>query len=182
MNNINDEQRWVYPHWHPWFPQNQHNRFMPFPGRPMGDESYRHATVLSFLGRGPKGATGATFTYEMMTEDDKQDLVRHMAGATGSIEDFSTTKSETVASDSSVVFPGMDVSGGDIVFVFVNGILLQNTDPNNPAYIASGDSITFKSGVEYHGLPNEFFVRILRFNVATTELENNNESQEDPEE
>lgn len=176
MNNINDEQRWVYPHRHPWFPQNQYDRFMPFPGRPMGDESYRHTTVLSFLGRGPKGAKGDPLTYDKMSETDKYDLVSKLAGAVGTVEDFSATKNEAVSSNGSVVFSGMDASEGDIIFVFVNGVLIQNIDQNNPIYIVSGDSVTFKNGVGYHGLTNEFSVRILRFEAVPIEPESDNES------
>lgn len=166
MNNINDEQRWVYPHYHPWFPQNQHNRFMPFPGRPMGDESYRHATVLSFLGRGPKGATGATFTYNMMTAADKADLVSHLAGATGSIEEHSFTSDSDLESYD---VPDMNVDPSvDILFVYVNGIMLSTSEYS----ISDGNHITFTNGVQYNGIQNEFLIRILRFTASPTESQN----------
>lgn len=166
MNNINDEQRWVYPHPHPWFPQNQHNRFMPFPGRPMGDESYRHATVLSFLGRGPKGAKGDTFTYSDMTPADKADLVSHLAGAAGSIEEHSFTSDSDL---SSYDVPDMNVDTSvDILFVYVNGLMLSSSEYR----IESGNHITFTNGVQYNGIQNEFLIRILRFTAFPTESQN----------
>ena len=166
MNNINDEQRWVYPHPHPWFPQNQHNRFMPFPGRPMGDESYRHATVLSFLGRGPKGAKGDTFTYDDMTAADKADLVGYLAGATGSVEEHSFTANSNL---SYYDVPNMDVDTSvDILFVFVNGIMLSNSEYS----IENGNRIVFTNGVQYNGIQNEFLIRILRFEASSPETQN----------
>lgn len=166
MNNINDEQRWVYPHPHPWFPQNQHNRFMPFPGRPMGDESYRHATVLSFLGRGPKGAKGDTFTYDDMTAADKADLVSYLAGATGRIEEYSFTSDSTL---DSYDVPGMDVDPAvDILFVYVNGIMLSSSEYR----VENGNHIVFTNGVQYNGLQNEFLIRILRFEASSPDSQN----------
>lgn len=163
MNKINDDQRWVYPHWHPYFPQDPHPRFTPYPGRPMGDESYRHATVLSFLGRGPKGAKGDTFTYDDMTPADKADIVQYLAGATGSVEDFSFSSMEAVSSHT---IEGMDIdSSVDIVFVYVNGIL--TTD-----FTIEGDTITFTNGVSASSLGNDFLIRVLRFE-ATSPSEDN---------
>lgn len=166
MNNINDDQRWVYPHRHPWFPQNQYNRFMPFLGRPMGDESYRHATVLSFLGRGPKGAKGDTFTYDDMTPADKANLVRYLAGATGSIEEYSFTSNSDL---DSYDVQDMDVDPAvDILFVYVNGIMLSTSEYR----VENGNHIVFTNGVQYNGLQNEFLIRILRFEASSPESQN----------
>lgn len=75
MHEINDDQRWIYPMLRPTFPQDPGRHFMPFFSRPMGDENYRHTTVLSFMGRGPKGAQGDALTYEMLTDEQKIEIV-----------------------------------------------------------------------------------------------------------
>lgn len=163
MHEINDDQRWIYPMLRPTFPQDPGRHFMPFFSRPMGDENYQHTTVLSFMGRGPKGAKGDTFTYNDMTPADKANLVSYLAGATGSIEEHSFT------SDSNLSYydvPDMNVDTSvDILFVYVNGIMLSGSEYR----IENGNHIVFTNGVQYNGLQNEFLIRILSFEASSPE-------------
>ena len=166
MPEFNDNQYWMYPHKHPVFPQDPAMHFMPYPARPMGDESTRHATVLSMIGRGPKGVKGDTFTYDDMTPADKADLVSYLAGAAGSIEEHSFTSDSDLGSYD---VPDMDVDPAvDILFVYVNGIMLSDSEYR----VENGNHIVFTNGVQYNGIQNEFLIRILRFEASSPEEQN----------
>lgn len=122
MDNFTDEQRWVYPHWHPWFNQNPHRRFMPFPGRPMGDESYRHATIISIMGRGPKGPKGDTFAYEDLTESDIANLANHFGKVLISRKNKEFDIDSTNNKRLDVSSMGIDPVNS-FIYVYINGLM-----------------------------------------------------------
>jgi hypothetical protein len=168
VTGLTDEQRWVYPHWHPWYNNIPHRRFMPFPGRPMGDESYRHATILSMLGRGPKGPQGDPFTYDDLT----QAQIRELAAYFGRVGIERIMREVAINSSNNTGFglteeAGITLGAGDILYVFINGLLTQAYEVENNV-ITFDDPITIDPNL----LPSEVNhveLEVLHFEVDETE-------------
>lgn len=155
MTEFNDKQRWAYPPKVPTFPQDPAARFMPFLGRPLGDESYRHTTVLSIMGRGPVGPKGEAFTYDDMTPEQKEDLARSIVSSSGSIEDAVMTLSDGTYTEVQIPLQNFSVDNS-LLSVYLNGLkLTQGVD-----FYTNDNSIVFNTSIVISGTsslssPNE---------------------------
>ena len=170
--SFNDNQAWVYPPKEPYFPQNPAYHFVPYLGRPMGDESFRHTTVLSTMGRGPKGAKGDTFTYEDMTPADKQDIARYIASISATSEEGSVDLSDGSYDSVEIPLDNYDPDNS-ILSVYLNGCELEQ----GVEYTLAGDSINFSSPLVVANTsafesPNKLTFVAINFLVST---DNSNE-------